>query len=190
MATPARRRPMQADHVVPSWRIADRSHHIAAIGDRQQALSQRDCRPTAAAAARKRAIPCVTGRAVHVVVAMRAQAELGHIGLSDQYCAGPSRPFHDQGIVQRQAVAEKREPPVVTMSRVSARSLGAWGNPCKGPSGPFWQSLLSNLVSSCYILNALYLWSLPKFDSLEPATRIRNYRADKNYGDQGRQYFC
>jgi hypothetical protein len=94
-----------------SRRVAQRAHEVRAVGHRQQALRQRHRRAAAAAAGADRRVPGVAVAPNSVVVGVRAEAELGHVGLADDDAAGR---LHAR---RRSAVLRRRRRPSAAASR-------------------------------------------------------------------------
>ncbi|MNQ78691.1 hypothetical protein D3C85_936120 [compost metagenome] len=111
-----RRRPMghaalgraQAEHVVEGCGVAQRPHHVAAVGHRQHAQGQGHGGAAAAAAGTQAWVIGVAGGAEHVVVALRAQAEFRHVGLADKDCAAGPHARHTDGVVLGHLFGEQR----------------------------------------------------------------------------------
>ena len=81
----------EPEDVVPRRRVAQRAHVVAAVGDGQHVRGQADGRTTAAAARGARQIERIAGGAEHIVERVRAEPELGHVGLADDdACRQPS----------------------------------------------------------------------------------------------------
>ena len=85
----------EAQHVAERRRVAQRAHVVAAVGDRQHPRRQRRGRAAAAAADRAGAVVGVAGDAVDRVVGLRAEAELGRVGLADDDRARRPQPRHE-----------------------------------------------------------------------------------------------
>ena len=98
----------EAVDVVERRRIAQRAHHVAAVGHRQQAQRHRHRRAAAAAAAGARRVVGAAGRAEHAVVGLRAEPELGGVGLADHDRAGGLDARRHRAVLGRHEVARER----------------------------------------------------------------------------------
>ena len=124
----------EAEDVVPAGRVAQAAHEVAAVGDRQHVRRERDRRAAAAAARRLRAVERVARDAEHLVEGVRAEAELGRVGLADDDAAGRLHALDHQRVVVGHAVGEQRRAERARECRfVSAASLIACGMPCIQP---------------------------------------------------------
>ena len=74
----------ETDHVVPAGRVAERTHHVAAISHRHHAKREGHRCASARAARGARGVPGVARHPEHGVVALRAVAEFGHVGFADE----------------------------------------------------------------------------------------------------------
>ena len=100
-------RPKAVD-VVPAGRVAQAPHEVAAVGDRQHVRRQRDRGAAAAAARRSGRVEGVAGDAEDFVEGVRAEAELGRVGLADDDAAGRLHPLDHQRVVVGNVVGEQR----------------------------------------------------------------------------------
>ena len=94
----------KADDVVEIAGIAQRPGEIAAVRDRQHARRERRARAAARAAGALRDVVGVQGRAVDLVVGVRAHAELGHVGLADRNHAGAPHALDEDRVLRRHGV--------------------------------------------------------------------------------------
>ncbi|MNZ87682.1 hypothetical protein D3C78_1065490 [compost metagenome] len=98
----------QSIDVVERRRIAQRPHHVAAVGHRQHAQRQRHRRPAAAAAGNQGRIVGVGGGAEHAVVGLRAEAEFRDVALADDDRPAVAHPRHADDVVLRNLLGEQR----------------------------------------------------------------------------------
>ena len=103
----ALRRP-ETEAVVPSRRVAQASHEVGAIGHRQQAQRQRHRRAAAGATGRFGRVVGVACGAEHLVEGVRAEAELGHVGLADDDGAGGLHARRHQPVLLGNEVGHQR----------------------------------------------------------------------------------
>jgi hypothetical protein len=98
----------QTEDVVERGRIAQRAHHVAAVGHRLQAQGQADRRAAARSAGRPRRVPRVARDAEDGVVGVRAESELGRVGLADDDGTGAPHARHHQPVVRRHMIGQRR----------------------------------------------------------------------------------
>ncbi len=101
------RRP-HADHVVEGGRVAQRAHHVAAVGHGHHAQGERHGRAAAAAARAALGRIGVARDAEHRGVGVRAESELGRVGLADDDGAGGPGAGHVQAVGARRRARRQR----------------------------------------------------------------------------------
>ena len=94
------RRPQRHD-VVEVGGVAQRAAEIAAVGDGQHASRQRRSGAAARAAGALAQVVGIAGRAVHLVVGVRAEPELGDVGLADCERSGATHALDEHRIRPR-----------------------------------------------------------------------------------------
>ena len=98
----------KAEHVVPGSGVAQRPHEVRAVGHRQQAVRKCHCRAAAAATGTHTRVPGIRGCAEQVVEGVRAQPELGHVGLGDDDAAGRLHARRHHRVLRRNGVFQQR----------------------------------------------------------------------------------
>ncbi len=98
----------EAQHVAERRGVAQRTHVVAAVGDRQHPGRERGRSSPAAAADRAFEVVGVAGDAVDRVVGLGAEAELGCVRLADDHQTRRTQPRDDGLVDSAHPVAEDR----------------------------------------------------------------------------------
>ncbi|MCY1398697.1 hypothetical protein D9M71_137330 [compost metagenome] len=118
----------QAEHIVEGCRVAQRAHHVAAVGYRQHAQGQGHGGATATATGAQARVIGIAGGAEHAVVALRAQAKLRHVGLADEDRATGPHPRDADGVLGRHLLGEDRRAHGGTNARGGGQVLHRLGH--------------------------------------------------------------
>ena len=98
----------QPEDVIPCRRVAQAAHEVRAIGHRQQPLRQRHRGTAARTPGADARIPCVAGGAKQLVVGVRAEPELRHVGFADHDAAGGLHAFDHHTVDARDGMLQQR----------------------------------------------------------------------------------
>ena len=93
--------------MVPAGGVAQTAHEVRAIGQWHQAMCQGHGRATTRTAGAHVRIPGIARRTEHRVVGVRAQPQLGHIGLADDDAARGFHPRDDEAVDLGDGVREQ-----------------------------------------------------------------------------------
>ena len=96
------------EDVVPRGGVAQRAHEVGAVGNGQQALRQRHCRAAARTAGADARVPGIGRGAEQRVEGVRAETELGHVGLADDDAACGLHARRHQAVLRGHGVFQQR----------------------------------------------------------------------------------